>query len=125
MNDDRATQPDPPGSIQDVYGRAYFHGVGSGYPKEGYGAGHQDWNAWIEIIRFFRPGGVLIDLGCAYGFLPLQARPAGYVAFGLDISDFALRQEAAARPFLAQADLQRLPIADRSADVVCLFDDSN
>ena len=108
--------------LQDLYDRGYFHGETSGYPTSGYGTNHPDWEPWLEFLQLLNPGGVFVDLGCAYGHLVESARQFGYSSFGLDISSYALTQYAPARPRLVQGHLQRLPFRSQSADFVALFD---
>lgn len=117
-----ASNRPPSQTLQQRYGRGYYHGQQSGYPRQGYSVGHQDWTPWLEFLHSLQPHGTLLDLGCAYGYLPAQARQMGFRAFGADISQFALRQEPGFHPFLCQAHLESLPFADRCADLVCLFD---
>ena len=107
---------------QDLYDRGYFHGLTSGYPSEGYAEAHPDWRAWIELIGEFQPDGLLLELGCAYGYLTEAVRLTGRESFGLDISTYALSQHPAARSFLLQGDAQELPFANDCARVVTLFD---
>jgi SAM-dependent methyltransferase len=109
-------------TLQERYGEGYFHGVQSGYPPEGYRAAHPDWAAWLGLLQKLRPGGRLIDVGCAYGYLTGEARQRGFKSFGADISRFALTQEPDLRPWLVQADVTRLPFQGRAADIITLFD---
>lgn len=109
-------------SLSRKYGHGYFHGQGSGYPQEGYRQAHPDWKAWLDWIALLQPAGILVDLGCAYGYLPAEARRRGYQAFGCDGSSYALSQEPAFQPFLFQAHLAHLPLPSAFADVVTLFD---
>jgi ubiquinone/menaquinone biosynthesis C-methylase UbiE len=77
------------------YGEMYFDG-----PREyGYGGYHYD-GRWIPVARDIvahfglRAGMRVLDVGCAKGFLVkdlMQACP-GLEAFGLDISEYALRR---------------------------------
>ena len=101
-------------SLQETYGR--------GYPSDGYAAARPDWRSWLQFLQSIKPRGVLLDLGCAYGYLVQTAREFGYRSFGLDISSYALRQEPLNRPFLAQGHLQQLPLEDACADMLTLFD---
>ena len=114
----------PPGtaSPSELYDEGYFHGRNSGYPTEGYRRCRPDWAAWLDFIHLLKPAGVLLDVGCAYGYLVKEARERGYYAFGLDISPFALRQEPDFLPWLLGASASGLPFKDRSADVITLFD---
>jgi len=104
------------------YDEDYFHGRTSGYASEGYKNCHPDWSAWLDVLQSLVTSGIFLDCGCAYGYLVDEARRRGYQAFGIDISEFALRQEPGFRPWLAQADASRLPFKDSVADVVALFD---
>ncbi len=121
------TDQTPPGfpastSFSDLYGGGYFRGQNSGYPPEGYAVSHPDWAPWLDAIQLLKPAGVLIDLGCAFGYLVGEARRRGYLAFGLDVSHFALQQEGAFRPWLLEASASRLPLQDNCADIITLFD---
>ncbi len=105
-----------------LYDRAYFYGETSGYAKEGYPNDHPDWSLWLDLIQAVKPSGVLLDLGCAYGYLVSEAIRRGYRAIGLDVSTYALSQAPAERLPLILADTRRIPLPDRSIDVVTLFD---
>ncbi len=107
---------------RDLYDHDYFHGKTSGYPSEGYARAHPDWGPWIELLAALQPKGLLLELGCAYGYLTEAVRGSGRRAVGLDLSDYALAQHPPARPFLVQGDAQELPFADGCAHVVTLFD---
>jgi len=111
----------PPG-LDGLYDRSYYNGLTSGYPAEGYRSAHPDWAAWMDIIGEFQPGGTLLDLGCAYGFLIQEARRRGYRAFGLDVSRFALTQAPRRHRFNAQGNAERIPTAKDSADIITVFD---
>lgn len=67
------------------------------------------------------PGSVVADLACGTGDFCFELRRKGMVALGFDLSYGMLA--AAPRPFpRAQADVLRLPLADRSLDgVTCGF----
>ncbi len=115
--------PDPDSATIDrLYDRRYYHGETSGYPTEGYAIHHPDWTAWLDLISRLQPSGTLLDLGCAYGYLVLEALQRGYRAIGADISSYALAQEGSAKGRMARADLSRLPFAGGSGDAVALFD---
>ena len=104
------------------YGEAYFDG-----PREvGYGGYRYD-GRWMPIaedmIRHFqlKPGDRVLDVGCAKGFLvkDLMAVCPGLQAFGLDVSEYALRRgppEVAGRLVLGSADA--LPFPGKSFSAV-------
>jgi ubiquinone/menaquinone biosynthesis C-methylase UbiE len=104
------------------YGEMYFDG-----PREyGYGGYYYD-GRWIPVARdivahfALKSGMRVLDVGCAKGFLVkdlMQVCP-GLEAFGLDISEYALRRcppEAAGR--LCGGNCMNLPFRDRSFDAV-------
>lgn len=105
------------------YDEGYFHGVGSGYKKEGYENEHADWRGLIQWVGacFSKPI-VWLDAGCAYGYLIEQAASLGVEAYGVDISSYALRQNRKARGKLAQALVYELPFQKGAFDVASLFD---
>ncbi len=104
------------------FGELYFDG-----PREyGYGGYRYD-GRWIpvaqDIVEHYRlsPGQRVLDVGCAKGFLvkDLMKVLPGLEVFGLDISEYALRNcepEVVGRLHLGTAD--KLPFADKSFDLV-------
>ncbi|MFP6662797.1 MAG: methyltransferase domain-containing protein [Deltaproteobacteria bacterium] len=113
-------------ALQERYGRGYFHGENSGFAAEGYAQQHADWSHWLAFVaREAGEGARWLDLGCAYGFLVEEARAAGFAAFGIDVSHFALgeaRSNASGAADLACARGEALPLADRCLDVITAFD---
>lgn len=108
--------------ISRQYGEVYFDG-----PREyGYGGYRYD-GRWLpiaeDIIAHYglKPGMRILDVGCAKGFLVkdlLKACP-GIEAFGLDISEYALKHcepEVIGRLHLGSAE--SLPFPDNSFDAV-------
>lgn len=104
------------------YGPEYFDG-----PRDyGYGGYRYD-GRWVpvaeDIVRHFglKPGDRVLDVGCAKGFLvkDLMTACPGLEAFGLDISDYALRHcepEVVGRLHLGTCE--HLPFPDGSFDAV-------
>ena len=106
-----------------IYDRGYYHGENSGYPEEGYRDNHPDWNAWLDLIAtVIPPPASFFDIGTAFGYLPDKAASRGYLAFGCDISSYALKQEPSFRDLLLRGDSETLPLKSGTADIVCLFD---
>jgi ubiquinone/menaquinone biosynthesis C-methylase UbiE len=111
----RAQAKDPEAiRISRQYGEMYFDG-----PRDyGYGGYRYD-GRWVpvarDIIRHFglKAGDRVLDVGCAKGFLVKDLADQGMDAYGLDISEYALRQtppDMAGRFVIGSAD--RLPFAD-------------
>ena len=104
------------------FGAEYF----DGRREQGYGGYYYD-GRWIPIARDIvahfglKPGDRVLDVGCAKGFLvkDLMGVCPGLEAYGLDISEYALRRcepEVVGRLVRATAD--RLPFADGSFQAV-------
>lgn len=99
------------------FGKLYFDG-----PRRfGYGGYCYD-GRWIpvarDIIAHFdlQWGQRVLDVGCAKGFLvkDLMVECSGLYAFGIDISEYALRNRIAGR--VCRANAISLPFSDHSFD---------
>lgn len=127
MLDSAPGGPLPSALLQQRYGRGYFHGENSGFASEGYDQVHGTWRHWMPFLAAeVGHGARLVDLGCAYGFLVVEALEGGFRALGVDASRFAVAQAARHAPpaagRLVAAHAERLPFADASCDVVTAFD---
>jgi ubiquinone/menaquinone biosynthesis C-methylase UbiE len=102
------------------YGQAYFDG-----PRDvGYGGYRYD-GRWKQVAKDIvahyglGQGARVLDIGCAKGFLVKDLAAEGIDAFGIDVSEYALRNcepEVVGRLHLGSA--VRLPFPDRSFDIV-------
>jgi cyclopropane fatty-acyl-phospholipid synthase-like methyltransferase len=107
-------------AISRQFGQEYFDG-----PRDyGYGGYRYD-GRWIpvaeDIVAHFglKPGMRVLDVGCAKGFLVKDLMKLGLEVFGLDISDYAIRNcepEVIGRLHVGNADT--LPFPDGSFDAV-------
>jgi SAM-dependent methyltransferase len=81
------------------------------------------WRAFLRVARRFRPGGDLLDVGCAWG-LCLDTARRWYRIAGCDVSADVVaeaRRRLPAGTPLFTASLPRIP-AERRYDVVTCFD---
>jgi SAM-dependent methyltransferase len=53
-----------------------------------------DPTPWVELVRQYCQGGKLLDVGCALGVYAKAFNDAGFDAYGVDISEFAVREAA-------------------------------
>jgi SAM-dependent methyltransferase len=104
------------------FGREYFDGDRG----QGYGGYRYD-GRWVPIAERMRdfyglaPGDLILDVGCAKGFLLHDFRAAipGVRVAGLDLSVYAVeRAMDDVRPFLLVGSADALPFADKSFDLV-------
>ena len=66
-----------------------------------------------------RPGDLVLDVGCAKGYLLLEFRRLGMRVFGLDVSAYAIAQaHPDVRGDLCIGDICNLPMPDQCADLV-------
>ncbi|MBI5369177.1 MAG: methyltransferase domain-containing protein [Planctomycetes bacterium] len=105
-----------------TYTLDYFHGREyQDYPAEKPWI-QRNFRARIRDLRALRPGGRLLEIGCAYGFFLELARRHWQVS-GLDISRECVEH---ARGVLGldveSADFLDLPDEPESRDVICLWD---
>lgn len=102
------------------YGKDYFDGSRDvGYGGYGYDG------RWVpvakDIIAHYelKPGDRVLDVGCAKGFLVKDLLAEGIDAYGLDVSEYALKNcepEVVGRLQIGSAE--SLPFPDQSFDVV-------
>ena len=102
------------------YGKLYFDGD----RKYGYGGYYYD-GRWKKVARDIikkyklKKGAKVLDVGCAKGFLVKDLVDLGIDAYGLDISDYALKNapiEIQGRVHLG--DAKNLQFPDNSFDLV-------
>ena len=104
------------------FGREYFDGERG----QGYGGYRYDgrWVAIAERMRDFyglRAGDVILDIGCAKGFLLHDFRQVipGIRVAGLDLSPYAVEHAMDdVKPFLVVGSADDLPYADGTFDLV-------
>ncbi len=80
---------------------------------------------WRRIIRKRVKAGKLLDIGCAEGYLLRWAESSGYAAFGIDVSDYAIRdlsRKNAPRSTLCVGSVVALPFMEGCFDIVTCFD---
>lgn len=105
------------------FGKDFFDGD----RKNGYGGFNYNARFWQPVIPTFQQHFKLdakssvLDAGCAKGFMLydfMQLIPGIKVA-GIDVSQYAIDNcKPEVKPFLKVADIQEMPFADKSFDVV-------
>lgn len=78
----------------------------------------------VAVRRFARPGGLVVDAGCAQGNFAIRLAEQGYRVVGMDIRPgflrYARKKEDRTSVAWVAADATNLPLADACADVVIL-----
>ena len=79
---------------------------------------------FISFMRGIKPGGKLLDVGCALGFFVELARQEGYDPHGIDPSDYAILK---AKKLVGAGRIQKATLSEGRAhtktyDVVTMFD---
>lgn len=106
--------------IAKKFGKEYFDGD----RKYGYGGYRYD-GRWVkvakDIIEFFnlKPHAKILDIGCGKGFLVYDLLKHGMDAYGLDISEYAIKNSPfTIRNRLKTGTAKKLPYQDKSFDLV-------
>jgi len=72
----------------------------------------------LKLIRKFKEGGRLLDIGCAYGLL-VNAASQHFESYGIDISQFAVKKSKKyCKGNISRASAVNLPFKNESFDVV-------
>lgn len=79
---------------------------------------------FLALVRAYKPTGKLLDVGCALGFFTDLAQKAGYDAYGIDPSDFAVAKakKLVGADWIRKAKLSDIRDKPRTYDVVAMFD---
>lgn len=101
--------------------KQFFESERYWYGDWGYSQGYQDFpihEQVVELILSRKPSRVL-DVGCAFGFIPLRLRKKGVDAYGVDISNYAISHAPEEiKPYLQVASAHELPFGDKSFDLI-------
>jgi len=115
-------------SVEDlarIYQRGYYDSWGGeevaelvACQKKAYFAQH------FRTITALRPGGIILDLGCAKGAFVELALQKGYSAFGVEISEYAgsIARTRVGEDRISIGRLEDASFAPESFDVVTMFD---
>jgi 2-polyprenyl-3-methyl-5-hydroxy-6-metoxy-1,4-benzoquinol methylase len=77
--------------IHELYDYGYFHG--EGYADYSFEAFKSSFLMKLKFLRrFHKGGGRLLDIGCATGLFAKVAQDDGFDAYGVDISEYAVRE---------------------------------
>lgn len=79
---------------------------------------------FLSLLRSFKPSGKLLDVGCALGFFTELAMQAGYDAYGIDPSGYAITKakKLVGDGRIQKAKLSDIPIRSKMYDIVAMFD---
>jgi 2-polyprenyl-3-methyl-5-hydroxy-6-metoxy-1,4-benzoquinol methylase len=80
---------------------------------------------WNRIVKKYSSSGNLLDIGCAEGFLLRWAEKNHYFTFGIDISEYAIRNLSGKilnHSNLFISNIENLPFMDNTFEVITCFD---
>lgn len=80
----------------------------------------------LRLLRQWKPGGTVLDVGCGTGHTALQLLELGYEVIGVDLSAGMVQQaetlirssNPASRPSFRVGDVEKIPVDDSSVDAV-------
>ncbi len=101
----------------------YFLGASDRDVTEATG-GHMDsFRHGLELLGRYKPGGKMLDLGCAVGVFLAMAERRGWDVTGVDVSEYAVSQaRKRCRGQVLVGELSSLSFPDASFDVITLWD---
>ncbi len=85
----------------------------------------ENMRKFFSFLRAFKPSGTLLDVGCALGFSTQLALQYGYLAHGIDPSEYAVKK---AQSLVGKQRIRKAKISDLRTgspgryDVVTMFD---
>ncbi len=109
--------------MQKQYNKKYFEEhMKGGYEKQ------KDNPTFQKRINEFKElgykRGIVLDVGCAYGYFMKKCEEFGYQTVGVDVSDFALKQAKKVTDgnlIVADISEKHLPLESESIDIISMF----
>lgn len=79
---------------------------------------------FLSFLRPYKSSGKLLDVGCALGFSTQLANAAGYDAYGIDPSDYAVgkAKKLVGMDRIRKAKLSDVRDAPKTYDIIAMFD---
>ena len=80
------------------------------------------WKRRLRDVRMYRKSGVLLDVGCGLGTFLLQARDAGFMVQGTEVSTYAARKISDQHGITVHAgDLATMSLEENLFDVITFW----
>lgn len=124
----RVDNPPSRKTLDELYSPEYYKGRGDSQGYYDYAAERaalvKSFRARLKTLKKHSPGGRLLDVGCAFGFLLAEARAMGWEPFGIDRSAFAVdwaRRELRLENVFA-GPLSEASLDEGSFDAVTMID---
>lgn len=110
-------------TLQAVYNKDYYAPWLRGEPDEAVGAMKRlTFGRYLRLLRRYRPGGRLLDVGCAFGAMLQAAAAAGYEPFGVELNPAAVEKAWQHSQNVHCGELGRAGYDDETFDVVTMTD---
>lgn len=114
--------------IKDYYNKGFF----TGDPRRSAYISYQNdkpmiarnLKKFLSHIKKIKPGGSLLDVGCAFGYFVELALGEGYNAYGIDASAYAVAQaeKTLGDSRVREETASTLTFAPQSFDIITMFD---
>jgi len=113
--------------LADFYTAGYFTGEARAGAYENYGRDKpyivKNMETFLSRITHFKPKGMLLDIGCAYGYFVELALKNGFDAYGIDPSIHAVSKvDPSFKKRICSGTLSDVSYQKNSFDVITMFD---
>lgn len=114
--------------VQRFYSKGFFTGnprcsAFSGYEKDKFCIMRNLQQVLDKVKPYMHKNAMMLDAGCAMGFMVELARREGYTAYGFDPSSYALsRADSDMKQYVSKATIDTASYPNNSFDVITLTD---
>jgi len=110
-------------TLQALYDKDYYAPWLRGEPDESVAAMKRlTFGRYLRLLRRYRPGGRLLDVGCAFGAMLQSAAGAGYEPFGVELNPAAVEKAGRHCQNVHCGRLSEARYDDEMFDVVTMTD---
>jgi len=113
--------------LKEYYSEGYFKGKEGKFGYADYLSEERmvkkNMHGYLDSLKSVKPNGLLLDVGCASGFLLEEAQLLGYSISGIDTSEYIVDMaKPEIRNHIICSPLHNANLKDESFDVITMFD---